>query len=1018
MITTVTKIESGIRPGLKLANFFTGLILLYLFAFTTTESLAQETTSVPGITTVCPYGEFDGHYHTPAAAWIREKLESQSLIGDAPCSTIQVTYNGFSPAAQAAFQAAVDIWETVLSSSITIKVQANWMPLGSNTLGSAGPSNFYANFTNAPTTDYYASALADQISGVDQDPGGFDINSNFNSSFDWYLGTDGNTPFNQIDLVSVVLHELGHGLGIISSQSYNSFTGLGTFGDFSFGIPFNYDNFLTQGAFGTSLVNLSGTGLGSAFVSNNVYNDSPLAVAAIGGAAPRIYAPSTYAAGSSISHWDEGTYPSGNINSLMTPSIAYGEAIHNPGDITIGLLENMGWTICYATNFCPLLELTVGDACDDGNPSTSGDIVTPDCQCVGTSSISNDMPCEATPLIADGSIFLSSNVGSSADFGEVTPPAGSNGCQSQDGWCAGELNVATSVWFTFTAPPSGGVTISTCNVGTTFDTQLALYSVTDCDNYATYNLIAANDDLAGCGQIYASQVTACVNPNEVYYIQVDGYGSATGEIAIRVTEDEGSECVPACLNPTNFGVSFLDGTNTEVTLTTCIYEGEYRQIANVISGNDYTFTSNGASGGYMTVRSGTFDGLVIGSGFSPLTVTSDIDGSLFVHFTVDEFCETAIGTCVTATAQCITCPPPLDCPALEANIGDPCDDGNEGTENDVVTADCECTGTIVYDCPVLEGNFGDACDDGNPLTINDVISETCGCSGAPVNDECDGSPTALAVNDPGDCAGNETLGTTTGANASPGSDCEDTSPDVFYTFNAGESEDVIINLNAITATDLVISVLEESCGATAIVQCSIGTFQSLSVDVNPGSNYYVRIHSLSAVYAGDFAICIEAVAADFATINGSITGWSATCASRDINIYLLNESTGIASPMITTTLNVGGDFTIGTDAEIAPGTYSVWVKVSGTLAISTENVVLGPGINAFSVGPVVRGDVNNNNGINILDYSAMSVAFGTAVGNQNYNILADLNCDGVINILDVSILGLGFPQAGDPLPVP
>lgn len=35
-----------------------------------------------------------------------------------------------------------------------------------------------------------------------------------------------------------------------------------------------------------------------------------------------------------------------------------------------------------------------------------------------------------------------------------------------------------------------------------------------------------------------------------------------------------------------------------------------------------------------------------------------------------------------------------NCPALEANVGDACDDGNAATVNDVITADCECVGEI------------------------------------------------------------------------------------------------------------------------------------------------------------------------------------------------------------------------------------------------------------------------------------------------------------------------------------
>jgi hypothetical protein len=75
-----------------------------------------------------------------------------------------------------------------------------------------------------------------------------------------------------------------------------------------------------------------------------------------------------------------------------------------------------------------------------------------------------------------------------------------------------------------------------------------------------------------------------------------------------------------------------------------------------------------------------------------------------------------------------------DCPDLMANIGDACDDGDPNTTNDMITADCECLGTVVYDCPVLMANIGDACDDGDPNTTNDVVTADCECLGTVVYD--------------------------------------------------------------------------------------------------------------------------------------------------------------------------------------------------------------------------------------------------------------------------------------------
>src|SRR5690554_3859523 len=82
------------------------------------------------------------------------------------------------------------------------------------------------------------------------------------------------------------------------------------------------------------------------------------------------------------------------------------------------------------------------------------------------------------------------------------------------------------------------------------------------------------------------------------------------------------------------------------------------------------------------------------------------------------------------------CESEFDCPNLSANIGDTCDDGDETTENDVVTVDCECEGTpivVEYDCPDLEANIGDPCviDNGTPGILADgtqgIINPNCEC---------------------------------------------------------------------------------------------------------------------------------------------------------------------------------------------------------------------------------------------------------------------------------------------------
>ena len=73
----------------------------------------------------------------------------QNAIGRTKTATFEVTYIGFTTEAQAAFQFAVDIWETQITSTVPIRVTAVWQPLTEGVLGSAIWGNLYANFPEA-----------------------------------------------------------------------------------------------------------------------------------------------------------------------------------------------------------------------------------------------------------------------------------------------------------------------------------------------------------------------------------------------------------------------------------------------------------------------------------------------------------------------------------------------------------------------------------------------------------------------------------------------------------------------------------------------------------------------------------------------------------------------------------------------------------------------------------------------------------------------------------------------------
>ncbi|MDX1436385.1 MAG: hypothetical protein R3335_06225 [Anaerolineales bacterium] len=272
------------------------------------------------------------------------------LAGAPETATITVTYVGvWDASAQAAFQHAVDIWETLITSSETIEVRATWTNLGGGILGAAGAETYFANFSGAPMADtMYPVALANKLAGTDLDPGFQDINATFNSAFpDWYFGTDGMPPGNKWDFVSVVLHEIGHGLGFAGSMQVGGGcgSGLGCWGIGANNYPAVYDRFTENGS-GTPLLSFTNfsAGLATELTSGDVYFNGPLAIANNTGnlcQPVKLYAPGAWQQGSSYSHLDE--IFNGTPHALMTFSITNGEAQHHPGGVTLGMFEDMAW---------------------------------------------------------------------------------------------------------------------------------------------------------------------------------------------------------------------------------------------------------------------------------------------------------------------------------------------------------------------------------------------------------------------------------------------------------------------------------------------------------------------------------------------------------------------------------------------------------------------------------------------------------------------------------------------------
>ncbi len=292
----------------------------------------------------------------------RAQIVPRAMLQRAPyqqTATIEVDYQGFDGAegqqAQDAFQRAIDIWEQHVSSPVVIKVDASFAELGENVLGSAGPTDGTVYFVTVDGEEsLYSPALTDAVTGEDQAPDESDIVARFSSEADWYYGT-GEPGAGQIDFTSVVLHELGHGLGFFGSMSVQNVDddpadeGVWPFDPDNPEVPVIYDRF-AEDAGGTSLINTvfypnPSEALADVLTGESVFFNGTNTRIGTGGARAELYAPDEWRQGSSYSHLDEGTYPAGDEDALMSPLIGFGEVITSPGAITCGMFADMGWPL-------------------------------------------------------------------------------------------------------------------------------------------------------------------------------------------------------------------------------------------------------------------------------------------------------------------------------------------------------------------------------------------------------------------------------------------------------------------------------------------------------------------------------------------------------------------------------------------------------------------------------------------------------------------------------------------------
>ncbi len=249
------------------------------------------------------------------------------------------------------FNEAARIWSQLLADSVTITVTANFDPLtcdnSTGTLGQAGPDNVYLrNGVWYPGPLYGAITSRSSLAT---------ISATFNSTVGssgclggraFYYGLDHNFSRSTYvaDLLEVVLHELGHGLGFISFVNADGSGIADNGGTDHIGI---FDQFVfdeTQGRFWSAMTaaeRATSTLNDGNLVWNGANVNNQLGILTAGKTSSghmQLYAPATWDDGSSVSHWDTAAAP----NLLMEPYATGSTKGYT--DLTTCVLYDIGWT--------------------------------------------------------------------------------------------------------------------------------------------------------------------------------------------------------------------------------------------------------------------------------------------------------------------------------------------------------------------------------------------------------------------------------------------------------------------------------------------------------------------------------------------------------------------------------------------------------------------------------------------------------------------------------------------------
>lgn len=401
----------------------------------------------------------------------------------------------------------------------------------------------------------------------------------------------------------------------------------------------------------------------------------------------------------------------------------------------------------------PQLVGIIGAPCDDGDTCTINDVITAGCGCVGTFQDSDsDGICDINDPCPNGP-----NPGASCDDGD---PTTINDVIQQNCSCRGQFCDIT-VELNLIEPAS-------CNqddgairsVGVAFSNTVGVVSfvwsngssgvLSTAPNAPISNLSQTNlasgtytitvSDEGGCSSTASATVGLIPNPSVDFMVN-NAHCSTVSDGSVSATASGGTPPYSFAWSDGSSSPSLADLSAGAYYLTVSDANGCNTDTSVVVNADPGFSVSLNVDESGCGTTGGSIAANIIGNPSVLTFIWSDgSNDAILDGLSSGTYSVTVIdGFGCSASASTLVCDGiGPDCPLLNLNFSEPCDDGDFCTINDMVQSDCSCAGTFEDsdgDGTCDENDLclgpepGSPCDDGNANTVNDMIDPNCECKG-------------------------------------------------------------------------------------------------------------------------------------------------------------------------------------------------------------------------------------------------------------------------------------------------